>query len=96
MLEHLLAHSDFYPFEARQLGGVCVFVEDGGTNQGKPRQVKSCLGVLKLKSQQTQRLGLRSHSQLSPLLEKCCLRLSANESYQNAEAAPFGPDWGES
>ena len=30
MLEHLLAHSDFYPFEARQLGGVCVFVEDGG------------------------------------------------------------------
>jgi len=28
----------------------------------------------------------RSHSQLSPLLEKCCLRLSANESYQNAEA----------
>jgi len=42
--------------------------------------------VIKLKSQQTQRLGLRSHSQLSPLLEKCCLRLSANESYQNAEA----------
>ena len=23
---------------------------------------------------------------MSPLLEKCCLRLSANESYQNAEA----------
>ena len=32
------------------------------------------------------RLGLKSRSQLSPLLEKCCLRLSANESYQNAEA----------
>jgi hypothetical protein len=39
-----------------------------------------------LKAKQVQRLGLKSHSQLSPLLEKCCLRLSANESYQNAEA----------
>lgn len=29
---------------------------------------------------------MKSHSQLSPLLEKCCLRLSANESYQSAEA----------
>jgi hypothetical protein len=39
-----------------------------------------------LKAKQAEKLGLRSHSQLSPLLEKCCLRLSANESYQNAEA----------
>lgn len=28
---------------------------------------------------------MRSYSRLSPLLQKCCLRLSANESYQNAE-----------
>lgn len=48
--------------------------------------MKSCVGVLKLKAKQAERLGLKSHSQLSPLLEKCCLRLSANESYQNAEA----------
>lgn len=48
--------------------------------------MKSCVGVLKLKAKQAQRLGLKPHSQLSPLLEKCCLRLSANESYQNAEA----------
>lgn len=33
------------------------------TRQGKPRQVKSCLGVLKLKSKQVQRLGLRPRSQ---------------------------------
>jgi hypothetical protein len=44
------------------------------------------VGVLKLKAKQAERLGLKSRSQLSPLLEKCCLRLSANESYQNAEA----------
>ncbi len=55
------------------------------THQGKPRQVKSCLGVLNLKAKQAQKLGLRPRSQLSPLLEKCCLRLSANESYQSAE-----------
>lgn len=47
--------------------------------------MKSCLGVLNLKSKQAERLGLRPHTQLSPLLEKCCLRLSANESYQSAE-----------
>ena len=34
---------------------------------------------------QAQRLGLKPYNQLSPLLEKCCLRLSANESYQSAE-----------
>jgi hypothetical protein len=40
---------------------------------------------LTLKAKQLQRLGLRARSRLSPLLQKCCLRLSANESYQNAE-----------
>ncbi len=33
-----------------------------------------------------QRLGIAPRSHLSPLLEKCCLRVCANESYQNAEA----------
>jgi len=40
---------------------------------------------LKLKAKQVQKLGLQPRSRLSPLLQKCCLRLSANESYQNAE-----------
>jgi hypothetical protein len=43
------------------------------------------VGVLKLTRKQAERLGLKSYCQISPLLEKCCLRLSANESYQNAE-----------
>lgn len=43
------------------------------------------MGVLKLKAKQAQRIGLKPRSQLSPLLEKCCLRLCANESYQSAE-----------
>ena len=36
-------------------------------------------------AKQVHRLGLEPRSRLSPLLQKCCLRLSANESYQNAE-----------
>lgn len=39
-----------------------------------------------LKSEQVKRLGVSPRSHLSPLLEKCCLRVCANESYQNAEA----------
>lgn len=48
--------------------------------------MKSCVGVLRLKAKQAERLGLKSRSQLSPLLEKCCLGHRANESYQSAEA----------
>lgn len=48
--------------------------------------MKSCVGVVKLKASQAEKLGLKPRSQLSPLLEKCCLRLSANESYQSASA----------
>jgi hypothetical protein len=43
------------------------------------------VGKLKLKAKQVKRLGLEPRSRLSPLLQKCCLRLAANESYQNAE-----------
>lgn len=43
------------------------------------------VGELKLKAKQIQRLGLKPRSRLSPLLQKCCLRISANCSYQNAE-----------
>ena len=42
--------------------------------------------MLKLKSKQAQRLGLSPRTRLSPLLQKCCLRLSANESYADAAA----------
>ncbi len=47
--------------------------------------MKSALGMLPIRERQAQVLGLKPRSQLSPLLEKCCLRVSANESYQSAE-----------
>jgi len=58
--------------------------------------VKSCVGVLPIREKQADKLGLTPHTQLSPLLEKCCLRLSANESYQNAELDDCCADWNES
>ena len=45
--------------------------------------MKSCLGKLTITDKQGKRLGIKSHTQLSPLLEKCCLRISANVSYEN-------------
>jgi hypothetical protein len=59
--------------------------ESRRTKRGKARKIKSLVGELKLKAKQVQRLGLEPRSRLSPLLQKCCLRLGANESYQNAE-----------
>jgi hypothetical protein len=46
----------------------------------------SLLGVLPIRETQARRLGLAAHQQLSFLLEKCALRLSASQSCQKAEA----------
>jgi len=46
--------------------------------------LKSILGNLTLTSEQAQRLHLKPRTQLSPLLERCCLRVSANVSYAHA------------
>lgn len=39
---------------------------------------------MSISEQQAERLGIRPHTQWSPYLEKCCLLLSANESYARA------------
>jgi hypothetical protein len=56
-----------------------------GRKVGQTRKLKTLVGELKLKAKQLERLGLKPRSRLSPLLQKCCLRLSAKESYQKAE-----------
>lgn len=48
--------------------------------------MKSILGQLELTSEQAQRLQVKPGSQLSPTLERCCLRVSANVSYAHAAA----------
>lgn len=42
------------------------------------------MGKLSISRKQADALGIEPYTRHSPLLEKCCLLLSANESYQNA------------
>ena len=55
-----------------------------GTSAGYQRRLKSILGELPITSKQAQKLEVRSNTQLSPYLEICCLRVSANVSYEDA------------
>jgi hypothetical protein len=66
-----------------------------GTNKGRKRQLKSCVGRLDISKQQASRLGVAPYNRLSPVLETCSLLLSGNESYQNAEADIYNSNWGE-
>lgn len=52
------------------------------TTEGYPRKLKSILGELHLTSEQAKRLQVKAGRQISPMLENCCLRVSANVSYQ--------------
>lgn len=52
--------------------------------EGYRRTLKSILGELRLTRQQALSLEVQPSSQLSPYLEKCCLRVSANHSYRSA------------
>ncbi|MGD2181852.1 ISKra4 family transposase [Lusitaniella coriacea] len=61
------------------------FVEQAtGTKAGRGRKIKSIIGELRLTEKQAIKLNLKSHTRISPYLEKCCLRASANVSYENA------------
>jgi len=55
-----------------------------GTQAGRPRKIKSIIGELCLTEKQAIRLNIPRNNQISPYLERCCLRASANVSYENA------------
>jgi hypothetical protein len=56
------------------------------TQKGKERIIKSSVGELRLRRQQLEKLGVEPRSRISPLLQKCCWCLSANESFAQAES----------
>lgn len=56
-----------------------------GTEARRKRTIKSIIGCLTITEKQAKRLALKSRTRWSPYLEKCCLLLSANETYQRAE-----------
>jgi len=45
----------------------------------------SCIGELSITDKQAIKLQVKPYAKISPQLEKCCLLLSANESYARAE-----------
>lgn len=61
------------------------FSEVSPIKTGRPRQVKTILGDVKITENQAKYFGLESHSHLSPKMAKNALLVCANESYQRAE-----------
>jgi hypothetical protein len=55
------------------------------TTAGKKRTISSTIGEIPITTVQAKRLQLKKGSRWSPYLEKCCLLVSANQSYQRAE-----------
>ena len=51
---------------------------------GRSRRLKSILGEISITENQAQVLQVKARTQLSPYLEKCCLLVSANASYERS------------
>lgn len=54
------------------------------TESGRRRRIISILGELRLSEKQAERLQVSARSRWSPYLEKCCLLVSANSSYERS------------
>lgn len=68
-------------------GGWFFFIKQAtGTESGRSRTVKSCIGKLIITEKQAEKLGVKKSTRLAPLFEKCCLRQVANLSYEKAES----------
>lgn len=65
--------------------GEFFFSEGGKKRSGKQRKVKTMVGEVKISQKQARKLGLAPQTSLSPGIEKCCLRVCAKSSYQQAE-----------
>ncbi|MEO9125075.1 MAG: hypothetical protein ABI262_10365 [Microcoleus sp.] len=72
-----------------QLASVCqsrncrfFFKQSTGTTAGRTSKLTSTLGILKISEKQAKILEVKSCTRISPHWEQCCLRLSANMSYE--------------
>ncbi|MFM7715669.1 MAG: ISKra4 family transposase, partial [Microcystis sp.] len=54
------------------------------TSAGRIRKLKSIIGELPISEKQAIRLNVKGNQRISPYLEQCCVRASANVSYENA------------
>ena len=55
------------------------------TKAGRARKVNSIVGKVEITEKQAEILELKKNTRLSPFIEKCCLLLVANESFEDAE-----------
>ncbi len=55
-----------------------------GETAGRTRKVKSILGELPITEKQAKKLEVKPRTQMSPMLEKNCLLLSGDESYEKS------------
>ncbi len=65
--------------------GVFLSQRQQERQQDARARLKVSAGELSLTSGQAQQLGVAAHTRLSPYLELCCLRVSANVSYEHTE-----------
>ena len=67
------------------MGRIRFFIQERtGTNVGRKKTVKSILGKLRLSEKQAVILNFEPYQRISPYLIECCMRASANVSYENA------------
>jgi hypothetical protein len=63
-----------------------IFLSKGGTKRsGDKRTLKTIVGEVSISQKQARKLGVEPKTGMSPGLEKCCLRVCAKTSYQQAE-----------
>ncbi|WP_410503509.1 ISKra4 family transposase [Leptolyngbya sp. O-77] len=74
---HLLEHV------SPEIGGFFI-ATSSGTTSGRKRRIESILGQLQVSEKQAQILEVKAYTRWSPYLERCCLLVSANESYERA------------
>jgi hypothetical protein len=55
-----------------------------GTEAGRIRTIKSIIGEIPITEKQAIRLKVKNNQKISPYLEQCCVRASANVSYKDA------------
>lgn len=74
-----------FPSSLKTSGVAPLFVRQRtGTDVGRKKTVKSIIGKLRLSEKQAVILNLKAYQRISPYLIECCLRASANVSYENA------------
>ncbi|GET44625.1 hypothetical protein MiSe_94560 [Microseira wollei NIES-4236] len=63
---------------------ITLFYQRSNRKEVRVRKIKIILGELPVSEKQARKLKLDKNQKISPYLEQCCLRTSANVSYENA------------